>query len=55
MTVQQLRQALFELENQQMTIKELRMKLFDVENQHQPVTLGKNMWVELGIDKSGRA
>ncbi len=33
-TIQELRELLFEIENQDMTVRELRGKLFDEENQN---------------------
>ena len=49
LTVKQLRQILFGLENQEMTIKQLRYKLFNVE-QDQQITDSPEMWVNLGVE-----
>jgi len=38
MTISELKELLFEINNQEMTVRELRRKLFEINNQDQEIT-----------------
>ena len=50
LTVKQLRQILFNLEDQEMTVKQLRKRLFYLNNQDEKITDSPEMWVNLGVE-----
>lgn len=49
-TVKQLREMLFHIDNQEMTIKELRRRLYSVDNQDAELVVSFSMWRELGVE-----
>lgn len=49
-TVRQLREMLFHLDNQDMTVEELRKALFDINNQDLELISEFTMWEKLGVE-----
>lgn len=50
LTIKQLRNMLFHIEDQDMTIRELRTRLFNVEDQDAEMLINPTMWQKLGIE-----
>lgn len=49
-TARQMREMLFNLDNQQMTVEELRKRLFEVQEQDKPVNVDFSMWRKMGVE-----
>jgi len=50
MTARELREALFNIRNQQMTVAELRARLFDIQNQDAEIEVSFSMWLKNGVE-----
>lgn len=50
MTIAELREILFFINDQEMTIRELRKLLFDVEDQDTELIVEFIMWQKLGVE-----